>query len=30
MWELIEPLDEEGEGTHHVAVATPNFAPRGF
>src|SRR5918998_109499 len=35
MWELIEPLDEEGiyarflaekgEGVHHVAVATPNF-----
>jgi methylmalonyl-CoA/ethylmalonyl-CoA epimerase len=35
MWELIEPLDEEGlyarflsekgEGIHHVAVATPNF-----
>jgi methylmalonyl-CoA/ethylmalonyl-CoA epimerase len=36
MWELIEPLDEEsvwarflaekGEGVHHIAVATPNFA----
>src|SRR4028119_165813 len=35
MWELIEPLDEDGvwarflaekgEGVHHVAVATPNF-----
>jgi methylmalonyl-CoA/ethylmalonyl-CoA epimerase len=35
MWELIEPLDEDGiyarflaekgEGIHHVAVATPNF-----
>ena len=35
MWELIEPLEEEGiyarflaekgEGIHHVAVATPNF-----
>jgi methylmalonyl-CoA/ethylmalonyl-CoA epimerase len=35
MWELIEPLDEEGiyarflaekgEGIHHVAVATANF-----
>jgi methylmalonyl-CoA/ethylmalonyl-CoA epimerase len=35
MWELIEPLDEEGiyarflaekgEGIHHVAVGTPNF-----
>jgi methylmalonyl-CoA/ethylmalonyl-CoA epimerase len=35
MWELIEPLDEEGiyarflaekgEGVHHVAVATPDF-----
>ena len=35
MWELIEPLDEEGiyarflaekgEGVHHVALATPNF-----
>src|SRR5215208_613620 len=35
MWELIEPLDEQGiyarflaekgEGIHHVAVATPNF-----
>jgi methylmalonyl-CoA/ethylmalonyl-CoA epimerase len=35
MWELIEPLDEEGiyarflaekgEGVHHVAVAAPNF-----
>src|ERR671913_2545720 len=35
MWELIEPLDEEGiyarflaekgEGIHHVAVATPDF-----
>src|SRR5215207_6747955 len=35
MWELIEPLAEEGiyarflaekgEGVHHVAVATPNF-----
>lgn len=35
MWELIEPLDEEGiyarflaekgEGVHHVAVATPAF-----
>ena len=35
MWELIEPLDEEGiyarflaekgEGIHHVAVVTPNF-----
>ncbi|HET6662069.1 MAG TPA: VOC family protein [Rubrobacter sp.] len=35
MWELIEPLDEEGiyarflaekgEGIHHVAVTTPNF-----
>lgn len=35
MWELIEPLEEEGtyarflaekgEGVHHVAVATPNF-----
>ena len=35
MWELIEPLDEEGiyarflaekgEGIHHVAVSTPNF-----
>jgi methylmalonyl-CoA/ethylmalonyl-CoA epimerase len=35
MWELIEPLDEEGiyarflaekgEGIHHVAVATSNF-----
>jgi methylmalonyl-CoA/ethylmalonyl-CoA epimerase len=35
MWELIEPLDEEGiyarflaekgEGVHHVAVVTPNF-----
>ena len=35
MWELIEPLDEEGiharflaekgKGIHHVAVATPNF-----
>ena len=35
MWELIEPLDEDGiyarflaekgEGIHHVAVATPDF-----
>ena len=35
MWELIEPLDEDGiyarflaekgEGVHHVAVATPDF-----
>jgi methylmalonyl-CoA/ethylmalonyl-CoA epimerase len=35
MWELIEPLDEDGiyarflaakgEGVHHVAVTTPNF-----
>ena len=35
MWELIEPLDEEGiyarflaekgEGVHHVAIATPDF-----
>ena len=35
MWELIEPLDEQGifarflaekgEGVHHIAVATPNF-----
>src|SRR3712207_8878618 len=35
MWELIEPLDEDGiyarflaekgEGIYHVAVATPNF-----
>jgi methylmalonyl-CoA/ethylmalonyl-CoA epimerase len=35
MWELIEPLDEDGlyarflaekgEGVHHIAVATPNF-----
>jgi methylmalonyl-CoA/ethylmalonyl-CoA epimerase len=35
MWELIEPLDEEGiyarflaekgEGNHHIAVATPDF-----
>jgi methylmalonyl-CoA/ethylmalonyl-CoA epimerase len=35
MWELIEPLDEDGiyarflaekgEGIHHVAVATPHF-----
>ena len=35
MWELIEPLEEEGiyarflaekgEGVHHVAVATPDF-----
>jgi methylmalonyl-CoA/ethylmalonyl-CoA epimerase len=35
MWELIEPLDEDGiyarflaekgEGVHHVAVATPGF-----
>ena len=35
MWELIEPLDEEGiygrflaekgEGVHHVAVAPPTF-----
>jgi methylmalonyl-CoA/ethylmalonyl-CoA epimerase len=35
MWELIEPLDEEGiyarflaekgEGIHHIAVATPDF-----
>ena len=35
MWELIEPLDEEGifarflaergEGVHHVALATPDF-----
>jgi methylmalonyl-CoA/ethylmalonyl-CoA epimerase len=35
MWELIEPLDEDGiyarflaekgEGVHHVAVATPRF-----
>lgn len=35
MWELIEPLNEDGiyarflaekgEGIHHVAVATPNF-----
>jgi methylmalonyl-CoA/ethylmalonyl-CoA epimerase len=35
MWELIEPLDEEGiwarflaekgEGVHHIAVATPDF-----
>ncbi len=35
MWELIEPLDEEGiygrflaekgEGVHHVAAATPDF-----
>jgi methylmalonyl-CoA/ethylmalonyl-CoA epimerase len=35
MWELIEPLEEEGiyarflaekgEGKHHVAVATANF-----
>ena len=35
MWELIEPLEEEGiyarflaekgEGIHHVAVAAPNF-----
>ena len=35
MWELIEPLDEEGiyarflaekgEGVHHVAVATSDF-----
>ena len=35
MWELIEPLDEDGiyarflaekgEGVHHVAVGTPNF-----
>jgi methylmalonyl-CoA/ethylmalonyl-CoA epimerase len=35
MWEIIEPLEEEGiyarflaekgEGIHHVAVATPNF-----
>ncbi len=36
MWELTEPLDdltlfarflaEKGEGLHHIAVATPNFA----
>ena len=36
MWELTEPLDdltlfarflaEKGEGIHHIAVATPNFA----
>lgn len=36
MWELIEPRDddsifarflaEKGEGVHHIAVATPNFA----
>ncbi len=35
MWELIQPLDEQGvfarflaekgEGVHHIAVATPNF-----
>jgi glyoxalase/bleomycin resistance protein/dioxygenase superfamily protein len=35
MWELIEPLDEDGiyirflaekgEGVHHVAVATPDY-----
>ena len=35
MWELVEPLDEDGvyarflaekgEGVHHVAVATPDF-----
>jgi len=35
MWELIQPLDDEGifarflaekgEGVHHIAVATPNF-----
>ncbi len=35
MWELIEPLDEDGiyarfldekgEGVHHIAVATPDF-----
>jgi methylmalonyl-CoA/ethylmalonyl-CoA epimerase len=35
MWELIEPLDEDGlyarflaekgEGVHHIAVATPSF-----
>jgi methylmalonyl-CoA/ethylmalonyl-CoA epimerase len=35
MWELIEPLDEDGmyarflaekgEGVHHIAVTTPNF-----
>ncbi len=35
MWELIEPLDEDGiwarflaekgEGVHHVAVAAPDF-----
>jgi methylmalonyl-CoA/ethylmalonyl-CoA epimerase len=35
MWELIEPLDEEGiyarflaekgEGVHHIALATPSF-----